>query len=142
MKKIFNRNLTHKQLRKLIIDVAKDFGVSRVCFNNRGIYVRGTYDCATKALYLDLKQDKKQLLNVFFHELGHHESVENNKWVNYHHTCLSKMSVNKIFYVENKIDGIAKKLWNKYVNANVWGKYKYIYSKAQKKNIVKILHRK
>lgn len=141
-KKIFDQILTYKKLRKLIVDTAKQFGVSRVCFNNRGVHVRGTYNCISKVLYLDLKQDKKELLNTFFHELGHHQAVKNKKWLKYHEESLSAMTADKIFYVENKIDGIAKKLWNKYVDIKTWGRYKYFYPKIQKNIIMKTLFAK
>lgn len=131
--------LTYKLLRGLIINTAKNFGVARVCFNRKGKRVRGTYNCVTNTLYLDLNQNKKELLNTFFHELGHHESVKSKRWLKYHHENLSAMSADKIFYVENKIDKIANKLWNKHVNTKTWGRYKYVYPKNQKKLLMKIL---
>lgn len=137
--KIFDRNLTNKELRSLIIETATNFGVKKVCFNRKGKDLRGSYNCHTGRLYLDLKQTKKELLVAFFHELGHHTAVENHRWLDYHFQSLSAMTAEKIFRVENRIDRIACKLWNKYVDRKIWGRYKYVYPKTQRRLFEKSL---
>lgn len=125
------------QLRKLICKFAKDLGVNRVVFGNKGIRVKGTYNPETKNLFIDTKQTKVELLHTLFHELGHHNAVLKNKWKTYHHSLVDSMSVEKIFDIENKIDRIGKKLWHKYVDVKQWGMYNYSYPKSQKNTIIK-----
>jgi hypothetical protein len=49
------------------------------------------------------------------------------------------MEVNKIFDIENGVDKIANKLWNKFVNTKQWGKYKFVYSQKHKNYIIRQL---
>jgi hypothetical protein len=136
MKIFFTSKVNKPQLREMICKTAKTFGVKRTIFNNKGKYVRGTYNPLNNNIYLCLNQTKKDLLNAFFHELGHHFAVKNNRWKVYHFNLVSSMTVERMFRIENRIDRIAKKLWNKYVDLNQWGKYKYAYPKANKKQIM------
>jgi len=46
------------------------------------------------------------------------------------------MTVERMFKIENRIDQIAKKLWNKYVDLNQWGKYNFAYPKIRKTQIM------
>lgn len=138
MNRIFvNNKITKAQLRKVICLFARQQGVNKVIFNDKGTRVKGTYNPFTKNLYIDTKQTKKELLHTLFHELGHHTAVQKNKWKNYHHCLVECMSVEKIFQIENSVDRIGQKLWNKYVDVKFWGKYKYSYPKKQKNNIIK-----
>lgn len=135
--KYFNTfNISETNLRKLICSVAKKLGVNRVTFNIKAKYVRGTYNCLTKIIYIDLKQTKNEMLNTFFHELGHHFAVKNKRWKAYHFDLVPSMSFERVFRIENKVDGYAKKLWNKHVDILEWGKYKYCYPKSQKQTII------
>lgn len=135
--KIFSTTkVSKKQLRKLICNTAKNFGVTKVIFNNKAKYVGGTYNAFTGVLYLSLQETKKDLLNVFFHELGHHFAVKNNRWKAYHFNLISSITVDKMFHIENRIDRSAKKLWNKYVDLGQWGKYNFAYPKTRKKQIM------
>lgn len=137
MNKIFNTTKATKQmLRRTICDTAKEFGVKRVVFSDRSKYVNGTYNAFTKVLYLNSRLTKSQMLNVFFHELGHHFAVKTNKWKNYHFNLVPFFKYEDIFKIENGVDQIAKKLWDKYVNQKNWGKYKYSYPKSKKKTII------
>lgn len=135
--KIFTVNLTKSQLRAQICDLAKKLGVNKIIFNDKATKVNGTYNPKNKNMYLDLKLTKKVLLRTFFHELGHHKAVEQNKWKNYHHCLVSVMYADTVFYIENKIDQIGEKLWYKYVDLTCWGRYKYSYPKARKTYIIK-----
>ena len=132
-------SINNKELREKIVLLAKEEGVKRVTFNNRAKKVRGTYNAFTGALFVSLKQTKKDLLNAFFHELGHHWAVKNKKWDNYHFNLVSEMEMSEIFDIENDIDKIANKLWNKFVDTKRWGKYKFIYLKKRKNKMIKQL---
>ena len=140
--KIFNNSqLTIEQLRQLICKAAKKFGVNRVIFNSRGKYILGSYNAFNKNLYLDTKQTKPEMLNVFFHELGHHFAVKRNRWNKYHFNLVPTINVDQMFDIENKIDKSASSLWYKYVDTKKWGKYKYIYLKTKRKIITNSLLR-
>lgn len=136
MKIFFTSKLNKKQLRELICETAKKFGVKRTTFNKKAKNVRGTYNAFTGVLYLSLNQTKKDLLNAFFHELGHHFAVKNNRWKVYHFNLVPMMTIERMFKIENRIDQTAKKLWNKYVDLNQWGKYNFAYPKSKKKQIM------
>ena len=136
--KIFKtKRSTKKQLRQIICKFAKNIGVNRVVFSNKGVKVRGTYNAETNNIYIDLNQTKKQTLHTLFHELGHHSAVQKNKWKTYHFSLTRYMNVNVVFDIENKIDRIGEKLWYKYVDIKQWGRYKFAYPKSQKNNIIK-----
>lgn len=138
MVKVFNSSkLTKAELRMCVCNIAKKVGVKKVVFSDKGIYVKGTYNPKTRILFIDTKQTKCEMLYTFFHELGHHFAVLKNKWKKYHFCLVKKMDVERIFYIENKIDQIGKTLWYKYVNTKQWGKYKYSYPKNQKNYIIK-----
>lgn len=136
MKVFINNRLTRKELRSKIYKFAKECGVQIITFSNKGRKVKGTYNARTKSLYVDLKQTKTELLHTFFHELGHHFAVKNNKWKSYHYGVGYVMLQEKVFEIENKIDQIAEKLWYKHVDIKKWGRYKYTYLKSQKNNII------
>jgi hypothetical protein len=135
--RVFNQKLTKKQLRTAICKFAKQIGVRKVIFNDKGKYVNGTYNSETRVLYLDNKQTKSRMLCTFFHELGHHTAVAQNKWKKYHYCLVPLMTANEVFVIENKIDQIGKKLWHKHVDIKLWGMYKYGYPKSQKNSIIK-----
>jgi hypothetical protein len=140
MKTFCRENLSKVQLRKRISITAKQFGVNKLIFSSTGKYVRGTYNPFNNNIFLDLKQTKKDLLNTFFHELGHHVAVKNKRWNVYHFNLAPTMTIERMFRIENKIDKIAKKLWNKYVDLKQWGKYNYAYPKARKKQIMNYIN--
>jgi hypothetical protein len=132
--------LTKQQLRAAICSFAKQLGVNNVIFNSTARRVCGTYNASTQNIFLSLNQTKKQMLNTFFHELGHHESVKKGKWVKYHFDLYKKANPETLFYIENKIELIGKKLWKQYVDGTKWGNYKYFYlkkNKAQMKTFLK-----
>jgi len=138
MKLFATNKLLKKELRKEICSVSKTFGVKRVVFNNKSKVLDGTYSADSQIIFLDNKQNKKDMLLTFFHELAHHIAVKRRKWLVYHYNpstpCLSAV---KKFNIENGIDKMAKKLWNKYVDVKAWGKYSYGYPKTQKREMVK-----
>lgn len=137
MKFFSNKRLTKEQLRAEICKFAKEVGVSKTIFSNKGRYVNGSYNATNKVLYLDTKLTKSMLLCTFFHELGHHMAALKNKWKAYHFCLVPSMYADSIFNIENKIDQIGEKLWYKYVDTKHWGRYKYSYPKAQKNSIIK-----
>jgi len=137
MSKIFNNSeLSFKDLRKICSDFVKKLGVKRIIFNNRGKYVKGTYNCFNKIMYINTDQTETEMLHALFHELGHHQAVQDNKWIDYHYNRVDNLSGEEIFEIENGIDKIAEKLWSIYVDCKMWGRYKYAYPKAQKQQII------
>jgi len=140
IKKVFcSTKQTKQQLQKQMVFIAKQAGVKTVAFNTQAKKVRGTYNALTGVLFVGINQTKKDILNTFFHELGHHWAVKNKKWNKYHFNLVQEMDINKIFNIENGVDKIANKLWNKFVSIKQWGKYKFIYSKKQKNYIIRQL---
>lgn len=136
MKVFTSSRITKKDLQKLICKTAKELGVSKVALNANGKYVKGSYNAFNNVLYLNLDQTKKELLNTFFHELGHHFAVKNNRWKSYHFNLNPSITIEQVFCIENNIDKQAKILWNKWVNLTKWGKYNFAYPKANKKHIM------
>lgn len=129
--------LTKTKLRLAICNFARNLGVSKVIFNNKGRKVNGTYNGQTRVLYLNTKQTKISLLRTFFHELGHHTAVQNNQWPEYHLNLVDMMEIEEMFNIENNIDKIGEKLWYKHVDIKRWGRYKYSYPKASKNFFIK-----
>lgn len=131
--KVFNtKKITRRQLRQKICAFAKANKINKVIFSNRAKKVSGTYNASTKNIYISLNQNKKEMLLTFFHELGHHQATIQNKWKKYHYGLYKYMYIDTVFDIENKIDRIGKKLWNKYVYLKQWGKYNYFYPKKHK----------
>ena len=136
MKLFADNKLTKKELRKEFCSMAKHLGVKRVVFNNKSKHVSGTYSALTNNIFIDSKQSRRSMLLTFFHELGHFTAVQDNKWMLYHLNAGTPLiSGTKKFDIENKIDKIARQLWNKYVSPKAWGKYKYGYPRTQKQQL-------
>lgn len=135
MKHFKCNKLTAKQLRSEIYTFAKKIGVKRITFNDKAKHVSGTYNVCGDSIYLYTKQTKKQLLATFFHELAHKFAVLEEKWVLYHYSETG-FTPTEQFNIENGIDKIANKLWNKYVELKRWGRYKYAYPKSNKKALI------
>jgi len=138
-KAFYSVRQSKQQLQDQMVVVAKQAGVKKIAFNTQAKKVRGTYNAFTGVLFVCLKQTKKEVLNTFFHELGHHCAVKNKKWNKYHFNLVPEMDINKVFDIENGVDKIANKLWNEFVDIKQWGKYKFIYSKKQKNYIIRQL---
>ena len=142
MKIFLDNKITKRDLRRQICDMAKESGVKKVSFNNKAKYVMGTFNALNNVIYIDVKQSRKDMLLTFFHELGHFTAVKKKKWLVYHFDpSTSLLSVDKKFDIENKIDKIAKQLWNKYVDTKAWGKYKYGYPIVEKRESVNWMNR-
>lgn len=129
-------NVSRKRLRTLCCKFAKSLGVKRIIFNDRGKYVKGTYNCFNKIMYINTDQSNNEILQAVFHELGHHQAILEEKWIDYHFNEIKEMSGEDIFEIENGIDQLAEKLWAKYVDCKVWGRYKYAYPRSQKTQII------
>lgn len=134
-----DKNLTQEQLKNLIRTTATKQGVKRVIFSDKAKKVRGTYNAFTGCMFLCTNQSKKDLLETFFHELGHHTAVKQNKWKKYHFCLCKYITLDNMFYIENKIDQIGQTYWNKMVDIKQWGRYNYCYPKSKKSQIIKQL---
>lgn len=131
--KIFCRTReTKKDLRKYMSIVAEEHNVKNISFNNQTSRLAGLYNSKTKGIFINNKQTKKLMMFAFFHELAHHVAVQRKHWIGYHKGQNNTIAPSKQFEIENKIDKIAKTLWNKYVNKKIWGNYKFIYPKSNK----------
>ena len=137
MSKPFHSNkITLAELRALICSFAKQRGVNRVIFNNRGTTVKGTYCASNKNMYVNLDQTKKAMMHTFFHELAHHEAVVNSLWLDYHFDR-KFYSSEDVFLIENNIDRIAQRLWQTHVNSKYWGRYIFAYNQNKKQFLIK-----
>ena len=137
MKAFIDNKISKRDLRRQICNMAKESGVKKVSFNNKAKYVMGTFNALNNVIYIDVKQSKRDMLLTFFHELGHFTAVKKKKWLVYHFNPNTPLiSVDKKFDIENKIDKIAKQLWNKHVDTKTWGKYKYGYPLIEKRESV------
>ena len=122
----FCTKLGKKELRLKIKEFAKSQQVNRVICSKKATFIKGSYSPHTNTIFLCSALTKKTMLCTFFHELSHHIASKQEEWLNYHFD-LELYSTDKIFLLENKIDKIAKQLWNEHVNILTWGKYQYSY---------------
>ena len=136
--KIFAKPMSLVCLKQNIKCLAKRNGVNRVTYNNRGIYVDGTYHTKTKVIYICSKLTKSNILQTFFHEFAHHIACKRGWWKMYHFEATTNTEF--AFRVENKIDRLARKLWCKYVDSKIWGKYHFAYLVQNKRKHIKILN--
>ena len=88
-------------------------------------------------MYINTDQTDIELMHAVFHELGHHQAILEGKWLEYHYNQIKDMSGEDIFEIENGIDQLAEKLWAKYVDCKVWGRYIYADPKSRKVQIIK-----
>lgn len=138
MKKFFNRSsISKRQLRELIRSFAYDMEVNKVMFNKKAVNISGSYNYHKKTIFIDSKQNRKEILLTFFHELAHHvASTKKKRWLKYHKNAATpSISASAKFLIENKIDRLAKKLWFEHVNVKAWGRYKFGYPRSNRKNI-------
>lgn len=143
MKKVNNKttvfnivNLTKRQLRNQITKFARIQCVNRVVFNSKSRRLLGSYCATNHNIFLNNLQTKRSLILTFFHELGHHYAVKNKLWEPYHYDQ-QVFTAKEMFDVENKIDKIAKQLWNQFVDTKKWGRYKYVYPVTSKAILIK-----
>lgn len=137
-RKLFNNNkISKKELRSLMCALAFSKGVNKIRFSRRAKYISGSYNYDNANIFVDSKQPRKNMLMTFFHELAHHVASSNNKWLLYHQNAATpRVSSMMKFKIENKIDRLAQKMWFKYVDTKVWGRYQFAYLKSQKKYII------
>jgi Zn-dependent peptidase ImmA (M78 family) len=136
MKVFNNNNLPKRDLRTVICLLSTLYGVNKVTFNNKSKQLAGTYNAHNKNIFIDSKQPRRRILLTFFHELSHHIAVEKRLWMKYHlDPGTPLISPQAKFKIENKIDQMASKLWNKHVDRKAWGKYEYGYPQSDKKSL-------
>jgi hypothetical protein len=130
--KHFAKNLTREELKNSIKCFAKSIGVKKVTYNNKAVYVEGSYNHKTRVIFLSSRLKKKNTLSTFFHELAHHVACKRGLWKKYHTQVVTNPEY--AFLVENRIDRLAKKLWSRYVDSSTWGRYYFTYKSAQKRS--------
>ena len=136
--KHFDRRLSTIELRKQLKELAILVGIKRIVYNKKAIYLDGSYCFYKKTMFLSLKQTKQKTLMTFFHELAHHVACTRGWWKTYHFNEVTNSK--KAFIVENQIDRLAQKLWRRYVNQKIWGKYKFAYTTYNKREQIKALN--
>lgn len=119
--------------------VAKEASVRKVIINGNAEWVDGTYNALKNTIYIQAKQNKKNLLITFFHEMGHHTAVKNKQWLPYHRGSKKDITAEDAFMIENAVDKIAASLWRKYVDPKVWGRYTFCYPASRKRSLIKWL---
>lgn len=135
MPKPFSQSTSKSDLRRAICAFAKTQGIARIYFNSNGIDRAGSYRADTNCIWLNNNLSNYQLLVAFFHELGHAELAKNNLYLPYHLDAKTELyTIKQKFAIENIVEHIAKKLWNKYVNIKVYGQYTFYYTKKRMKS--------
>lgn len=124
--KHINKELTIKLLRH----VCKNHNV-KVIFQNFSDDYFGKCDLDGKTIYINKKCSKKDMAVTAYHELAHVYCIINQMWPKFHSN--DKISVKKIFFVENKIEWIAKRLWDQDGMRKYFGQFEFYYSKKNKK---------
>jgi hypothetical protein len=135
--KLFDKPLTVIELRKNLKKLAQSVGVKRITYNKKAIYLVGSYSYVRKTMFLSLRQTKQETLITFFHELAHHVACTRGWWKSYHLNDVTNSK--KAFIIENHIDKLGQKLWNRYVDQKVWGKYKFAYAVSKRREQIKAL---
>jgi hypothetical protein len=139
--KLFVKKQSKDELKQSIKAFAKSTGVKKVTYNCKAVYIEGSYNHKTRIIFISSRLPKKDTLSTFFHELAHHIACKRGIWKKYHTQVVTNPEY--AFLVENRIDYLAKKLWNKYVDSAIWGKYQYTYKKANRRkhlNFLKIFY--
>lgn len=85
---------------------------------------------------------KRALLLTFFHELAHSVAYNRGFWKDFHEGKWG--SVDNSYAIEQKIEQIAVKLWNKHIEQipggkKLWGKYEKTYNITDMKHIKEVL---
>lgn len=128
--------------------IAESRGVRGVMFYTKKRLYRNAlalYDAESFKITLKVppKRLTKRVICAFMHELGHHEAVSNQLWMNYHLRNLddegNPITPEKAFDIENQIDRIASKLWSLYVDKNAWGRYVFSYPRVHKNQYLRAL---
>lgn len=113
--------------------LSKDLGVRCIRFSKKAKHISGSYDMDASTIFVSGKQNKKEMLYTFFHELAHHLIPKSKRSYLYHENAATPLISSQCkFKIENKVDQLARKLWFKYVDVKEWGRYKYGYLKTQK----------
>jgi hypothetical protein len=119
---------------KLLREICKKQKV-KVIFRNFTDDYFGKCDLDGKTIYVNKKNSRKDMAVTVYHELAHVYCIRNRMWPEFHSD--SKISVKKVFFVENKIEWIAKKMWDEDGMRKYFGQFEFYYSKRNKKEALK-----
>ena len=78
--KHFVKNQTRKELKMSIKTFAKSIGIKKVTYNNKALYIEGSYNHKTRVIFLSSRLKKENILPTFFHELAHHIACKRGLW--------------------------------------------------------------
>jgi hypothetical protein len=95
----------------------------------------GKCDLDGKTVYINKKSSKRDMAITVYHELAHVYCIRNQMWSQFHSD--GKISAKKIFFVENKIEWIAKRMWDLDGMRKHFGQFEFYYSKKNKKEALK-----
>ena len=134
------KTLSKAQLRTLICEFAAKHRVKKVSFNNKAKSIDGSYNFAKDVIFISSTLSKRGMLLTFFHELSHHIKAAKRRFLDYHlNAATPKISPSAKFNIENGIDKLAQKLWQKNVDTKQWGKYRYGYPRSNRKHLTEWL---
>jgi Zn-dependent peptidase ImmA (M78 family) len=122
----FDKVITIKVLR----EICKKQNV-KVVFRNFTDDYFGKCDLDGKTIYINKKSNKKDMAVTVYHELAHVYCIKNQMWPEFHSN--DKISAKKVFFVENKIEWIAKRMWDQDGMRKYFGQFEFYYSKKNKK---------
>lgn len=126
---VLNKTNTIKLLRK----ICKNQNV-KVVFREHKDDCFGECDLGSEIIYINKKNSKKNIAVTVYHELAHVYCIRNQMWSGFHSG--DKMGSKKIFFVENKVEWIAKEMWDIQGMRKYFGQFEFYYSKKNKKKVL------
>ena len=115
---------------KLLREICKKQNV-KVIFRNFTDDYFGKCDLDGKTIYVNKKSSKKDMAITVYHELAHVYCIRNQMWPEFHSN--NKISNKRVFFVENKVEWIAKRMWDQDGMRKYFGQFQFYYSKKNKK---------
>jgi hypothetical protein len=91
----------------------------------------GKCDQDGRTVHINTEANAKDIAITVFHELAHVHCIRNGMWKEFHDG--SFFSAKKIFFIENKVEWIAKKMWDDHNMRKYFGQFQFYYSKRNKK---------
>lgn len=88
-----------------------------------------------KTISVNKNQPKKDIATTVYHELAHALCIREGRWLDFH--LGEDFPIEDSFYIENQVEWIAKKLWDKDGMRRFFGQFKFYYTKKDKKEVLK-----
>lgn len=119
---------------KLLKKVCKKQNIKAIFRRFKDDYY-GKCDLDGKTIHININANRKDIAVTVYHELAHAYCIRNKMWVEFHSN--QDLSTKKIFFIENKIEWIAKKMWDQDGMRKYFGQFEFYYSKKNKKEALK-----